>query len=146
MVLASKVCVCLAILLSFAPALRAGEPAMEVFAGRDCVLFSGISDAAAKAIAKSNGFGDPNKWPVARTTGHKAYGLPPSITRRAKDHPEWPLQLGEYRVGFDTLDKERVLFFYNAKARVLIVVFDTHSVPEDNGEPSPFDEKPSPGK
>jgi len=97
---------------------------MEIIIGRRAVVFSGISERAAKELAETNGFDDPLRWPVLGHTGHPFYTLPPDIHKREKTHPEWELKrLLEYRVAFEDLRGERVVLLYRQEARVLILLY-----------------------
>ena len=108
------------------------------------MAISSISPQTVEGIAKANELGDPDRWPVYKTTGLPAFRLPASFVRRQKDHPEWDLKrLNEYRVAFRTYTdadgkrQQRVVFLYRRQAKVLFVLYE--DIPKKENDPnSPF--------
>ena len=99
---------------------------LQIYLDQRAVVFYGISEKTVKELAKINGFGDPNNWPELRTTGHPTYydKLPSGIIKLSKAHPEWQLKrLGESRVAFNDVGRERMVLLYRKKTSTLILLY-----------------------
>jgi len=97
---------------------------MDIYIGRNTMLFTNISKEALNSLIKSNGLSNPNKWPILKTTSHPVYSLPEGIMRRAKQHPNWQLNaLRNYRVSTDVCDKQHMTYLWNRDASVFIILF-----------------------
>jgi hypothetical protein len=122
--------------------ILSAEPTMDIFIDHSSMAISGISPQTVRNMAKVNDLGDPDQWPVYKTTGHPMYHLPASFFRHEIDHPEWDLKgLIEYRIAFRTYTKDkheqRVVFLYQRKAKILFVLYV--DMPEKLDDPnSPF--------
>jgi hypothetical protein len=117
-----------ALVFLFPRAILSAEPAIEIFVDSSSMGLSGVSPKNVKDMAKVNKLGDPDDWPVYKTTGHPDYRLPASFIRREKDHPEWDLKkLSEYRIAFRTFAngkrEQRIIFLYRRQANVLFVLY-----------------------
>jgi hypothetical protein len=128
--------------LCFPCVLLSSEPAMEILTDRASMAISGISPKTVKDMARANDLGDPDRWPVYKTTGHPMYRLPAGFIRREKDHPEWDVKrLIEYRIAFRTYTdgetKQRVVFLYRREVNVMFVLYI--DMPQKESDPnSPF--------